>query len=132
MSTTKYRKGRHSVTLLYVHLVFVVKSRRGVLTEDVRNRCSEVFKEVGTKMNFRVIEVNGEKDHIHLLIEYPPKYSISKLVNHLKGVSSRYLRKEYDLTPHQEHLWSPSYFAVSCGGAPIEKIKEYIENQNNK
>ena len=69
---------------------------------------------------------------IHLLIEYPPKYSISKLVNHLKGVSSRYLRKEFNLTPHQEPLWSPSYFAVSCGGAPIEKIKDYIENQNNK
>ena len=80
-------------------------------------------------MDFDVLEVNGEENHIHLLIEYPPKYSISKLVNHLKGVSSRLLRKEFDLTPHQDHLWSPSYFAISCGGAPVEKIKEYIEHQ---
>ena len=79
-----------------------------------------------------VLEANGEEDHIHLLIEYPPKHSISKIVNHLKGVSSRILRKEFNLTPHQEHLWSPSYFAISCGGAPLEKIKAYIENQGEK
>ena len=80
-------------------------------------------------MNFNIIEINGENNHIHLLIEYPPKLSISQIVNALKGVSSRMLRKKYDLVPHQEHLWSPSYFAISCGGAPIEKIKQYIENQ---
>jgi len=85
-------------------------------------------------MGFYVLEVNGEQDHIHLLVEYPPNYSISKLVNHLKGVSSRYLRKEFDLTPHQQHLWSPSYFAISCGAgaAPLEKIKDYIQNQRSK
>lgn len=132
MSKFRYRKERHSVTLLYAHLVFVVKYRRKVLTKDVRDRCSDIFREVGNKMDFQVLEVNGHEDHIHLLIEYPPKYSISKLVNHLKGVSSRYLRKEFELNPHQEHLWSPSYFAVSCEGAPINKIKEYIENQNNE
>ena len=126
-----YRKGRHSVTSLNVHLVFVVKYRRKILSKEIIARCSEIFKEIGSKMDFRILEVNGEADHIHLLIEYPPKYSISKLVNHLKGVSSRYLRKEFNLTPQGEHLWSPSYFAVSCGGAPIEKIKEYIENQRN-
>ena len=68
-------------------------------------------------------------DHAHFLIEYSPKLSISQIVNSLKGVSSRRLRKHYNLTPHQQHLWSPSYFAVSCGGAPIKKIREYIENQ---
>jgi putative transposase len=132
METKNYRRGKHSITLLYAHLVFVTKSRREILSPTARQRCLEVFGEVGEKMGFRVLEVNGEQDHLHLLIEYPPKYSISKLVNHLKGVSSRYLRKEFDLTPHQEHLWSPSYFAVSCGGAPIEKIKDYIENQRSK
>ena len=82
-------------------------------------------------MNFRLIQLNGETDHIHCLIEYPPKLSISQIVNSLKGVSSRMLRKKYELKPHNDHLWSPSYFAVSCGGAPIAKIKQYIENQNN-
>ncbi|HEY9769740.1 MAG TPA: IS200/IS605 family transposase, partial [Coleofasciculaceae cyanobacterium] len=81
--------------------------------------------------NFRVIRLNGESDHVHLLIEYPPKLSISQIVNSLKGVSSRMLRKEFKLAPHKEHLWSPSYFCVSCGGAPIAKIKEYIGNQES-
>ena len=80
-------------------------------------------------MNFKVLEVNGEEDHCHLLIEYPPKLSISQIVNSLKGVSSRMLRKKYPLRPHSQHLGRRSYFAVSCGGAPLEKIKEYVKNQ---
>lgn len=109
---------------------------------------AEICKEVARKMDFQVIEINGEGDHVHLLIEYPPKLSVSQIVNALKGVSSRMLRKEFKLTPHVDHLWSPSYFALSCGGecspeggslsvgnyrtrkgAPIEEIKKYIENQ---
>jgi putative transposase len=92
---------------------------------------SEVCNHVAGRMNFRVIRLNGESDHVHLLIEYPPKLSISQIVNSLKGVSSRMLRKEFGLAPHQEHLWSPSYFCVSCGGAPIAKIKEYIDHQES-
>lgn len=80
-------------------------------------------------MDFQVMEINGEGDHVHLLIEYPPKLSVSQIVNSLKGVSSRMLRKEFKLMPHVDHLWSPSYFAISCGGASIEEIKKYIENQ---
>ena len=81
-----------------------------------------------------LIEINSEKDHVHLLINYPPRVSISKLVNSLKGVSSRRLRQ---LHPELQNyywkagLWSPSYFAASCGGAPIEIVKKYIEEQNS-
>ena len=80
-------------------------------------------------MKFRLIDLNGESDHIHCLIEYPPTLSVSQIVNALKGVSSRMVRQKFNLKPHIDHLWSPSYFAVSCGGAPIAKIKKYIENQ---
>ncbi len=90
---------------------------------------SEVCTQVGKKMDFQVLEINGEEEHIHLLIEYPPKLSISQIVNSLKGVTSRMLRKKYNSIATMQHLWSPSYFAISCGGAPLEKIKEYIENQ---
>ncbi|VWX29394.1 hypothetical protein ENHY17A_100287 [Moraxellaceae bacterium 17A] len=73
-------------------------------------------------------------DHVHLLVVYPPKVAISSLVNSLKGVSSRLLRKkEYPSIKQQlrgDALWSPSYFAGSCGGAPIEIIRQYIEQQN--
>ena len=80
-------------------------------------------------MNFKIVEFNGEDDHIHILIEYPPKLSISQIVNSLKGISSRYLRRDYPELSKYKALWSPSYFAVSSGGCPIEKIKEYIQNQ---
>ncbi len=90
----------------------------------------EVSAGVADKTGFKLIQLNGESDHIHCLIEYPPKLSISQIVNSLKGVSSRMLRKKYELIHSQQHLWSPSYFAVSCGGAPIAKVKQYIENQD--
>ncbi|GAA2362641.1 hypothetical protein GCM10010404_15860 [Nonomuraea africana] len=78
-------------------------------------------------------DFNGEDDHVHLLVHYPPKMAVSKLVNSLKGVSSLYLRKEF--TGHVNraimhgHFWSPSYFAASRGGAPLTIIKAYIEQQ---
>ncbi|MGF1486859.1 MAG: IS200/IS605 family transposase [Prochloraceae cyanobacterium] len=125
----KYRRGRHSVTLLYTHLVFVTKYRRKIFMCEHIDYLSEVCTQVGKKMDFQVLEINGEEEHIHLLIEYPPKLSISQIVNSLKGVTSRMLRKKYNSIATMQHLWSPSYFAISCGGAPLEKIKEYIENQ---
>ena len=66
----------------------------------------------------------------HLLGEYPPTILVSTLVNHLKGVSTRMLRKEFpELAVRGAHLWTPSYFAASDGGAPIERLREYVEAQ---
>lgn len=80
-----------------------------------------------------LVEFNGELDHVHLLVHYPPKVAISKLVGSLKGVSARRLRQEYPdhIRTHLwgAHFWSPSYFAASCGGAPSSVVKEYIEQQ---
>lgn len=129
MATVIYRRGRHSVTLIFIHLVFATKYRRRIFNAEQVEAMRRICTEVATKMDFRVVEINGEEDHVHLLVEYPPKLSVSQIVNSLKDVSSRMLRKEFQLSPHQEHLWSPSYFAVSCGGAPIEKINDYIQNQ---
>ena len=66
---------------------------------------------------------------MHLLVEYPPKVNVSALVNSLKGVSARRLRQRYRVRTHRDHLWSPSYFAASCGGAPLSIIRAYVENQ---
>ena len=90
------------------------------------------FERICSDFECKLIECNGEKDHVHLLVEPVPHLTPSKLVNSLKGVSSRFLRQEF---PELEQfywkggLWSPSYFIASCGGAPLEIIKEYIENQ---
>lgn len=74
-------------------------------------------------------EFYGEDDHVHLLVEYPPTVQLSKLVNSLKGVSSRRLRQQYRMRTHRDRLWSPSYFAASCGGASLSMIGQYIEQQ---
>ncbi len=92
----------------------------------------DVFKTVCNDFEAEMIEFDGEDDHVHLLINYPPKVQISKLVNSLKGVSSRILRKEFPVLAKRYFkgvLWSPSYFAASCGGAPISIIKQYIQSQ---
>ena len=92
----------------------------------------KVFEDVCASFEAQLVEFDGEIDHVHLLIEYPPKIAISKLVNCLKGVSSRLLRKEFpqlSVYSLKDQLWSPSYFAGSCGGAPLTIIKQYIENQ---
>jgi len=126
-----YRQERHSVTDLKVHLVCVTKYRQTILTLDGLNLIEESFKKVANSMDFKVLEFNGESDHVHTLIEYPPKLSISQIVNALKGVSSRLYGKAGLPKPSgKTALWSPSYFALSVGGAPLEVLKEYIANQS--
>lgn len=123
-----YRKERHSVTDLKIHLICLTKYRRPVLDDDGLKLIEQSFKEVGLKMNFQILEFNGEADHVHTLIEYPPKLSISQMTNSLKGVSSRRYGQAGYKKPHKESLWSPSYFAVSVGGATLEVLKQYIDN----
>jgi REP-associated tyrosine transposase len=128
------RRGRTCVFALHVHLVFVTKFRRKVFTKEILVYTREIFKSVCKDFGAELVEFEGEKDHVHLLVNYPPKISISKLVNSLKGVSGRLLRKKGYPTIVKylwgRNLWSPSYFAGSCGGAPISIIRQYIEGQN--
>lgn len=127
------RKGRSVVYNLHAHLVFVPKYRRGVFTNEILARCEQVMREVCADFNAELTEFNGEADHVHLLVRYPPQVALSRLVGSLKGVSARRLRQEYPAHIRRylwgEHFWSPSYFAASCGGAPLAIVKEYIENQ---
>ena len=132
-SNDKIRRGRCCVHLLHVHLVFVTKYRKSIFSVKYLNTLKEISEKVCGGFDCFLKEFNGEKDHAHLLIEYPPKMSIAKLVNSLKGVSSRLLKKIYpEIASYywKGALWSPSYFAGSCGGAPLSVIKKYIENQH--
>jgi putative transposase len=90
---SEIRHNRNCVFLIHVHLVFVTKYRRGVFNVKMLKRLEEIFKEICFQVEAELVEFNGEDDHVHLLINYPPKISISTLVNSLKGVSSRYLQK---------------------------------------
>ena len=124
------RTGRHCVFLLHVHLVFVTKYRRGVFTKAILDDLKEIFASVCHDFEAELVEFDGEDDHVHLLVTYPPKIAISALVNSLKGVSSRLIRKKRYPSIQKKlwggSLWSPSYFAGSCGGAPISILRQYI------
>ena len=126
-----YRRERHSVSDLKIHLVCVTKYRRPILSNQGLDVIAGAFRAVAEKMNFRVLEFNGECDHIHALIEYPPKLSVSQIVNSLKGVSSRrYGQAGLPKPKGKTALWSPSYFAISVGGAPVEVLRQYIQQQS--
>jgi putative transposase len=126
----RFRKERHSISDLRIHLVCVTKYRRSVLTAESLSVIEKSFRDVAAKMDFQVQEFNGEPDHIHALIEYPPKLSISQMVNALKGVSSRrYGQAGYPKPYGKDALWSPSYFVSAVGGAPLEVLKRYIQEQ---
>ena len=127
-----FRRERHSVSRLTVHLVCVTKYRRKVFDAEALGWLQGHFAKVCGTMGCELLACDGEGDHLHAIIKYPPKVSVSVLVNALKGTSSRLLRKERPDIAHRYFkgvLWSPSYFAASTGGAPLEVVRHYVEQQ---
>lgn len=118
---------------MHVHLVFVTKYRREVFTKNILDDLRGIFAGVCADFEAELVEFDGEDDHVHLLVNYPPKVAVSALVNSLKGVSSRMIRKKNHQSIRKKlwggALWSPSCFAGSCDGAPIEIIRQYFEQQ---
>jgi len=120
------RRKRHSVTRLIVHLVFVTKYRKKVFDDKVIAWLQMHFTKKCLELDAILIAADGESEHVYLLVDYPPNISVSGVVNQLKGTSSRFLRIERpDIVRryYKNALWSPSYFAVSAGGAPLGVIK---------
>ena len=125
-------KGR-SVSDLKAHLVLTTKYRRKAFTGEMLTRLHEIFAALLVKWDCKIVEFNGEADHVHLLFQYHPDLQLSILVNNLKSVSSRKLRSEF--TEHlaafywKDVFWNGSYFVASCGGVTISTLKQYIEQQ---
>ncbi|MEV1239801.1 IS200/IS605 family transposase [Nonomuraea sp. NPDC050022] len=132
--TGDIRTGRHCVFVLHAHLVFVTKFRHKVFADTHLTRMEEIMRDVCADFETELTEFNGGHDHVHLLVNFPPKVALSKLVNSLKGVASRRMRQEFpELAAHYyraNKLWSGSYFAGSVGGAPLSIVRQYIEQQN--
>ncbi len=129
----EYRTGRHCVFAIHAHLVFVTKYRKRVFDSNALDILKTIMQDVCHDFEVELTAFEGEDNHVHLLINYPPQVQLSKLVNSLKGVSSRMLRKHMPAITNRYYknvLWSPSYFAASCGGAPLSIIKQYVEQQN--
>ncbi len=127
-------RGR-SVSDLKAHLVLTTKYRRKVFNAAMIKRLHEVFEDLLDKWECKIVEFNGESDHVHLLFQYHPDLQLSKLVNSLKSVSSRKLRQEFldeleKVYYKKKVVWNSSYFIASGGGVTISTLKKYIENQN--
>ncbi len=102
--------------------------------QALRVLTEEIMRDVCADFEVELKEFNGESNHVHLLVSFPPKVALPKLVNSLKGVSSRYTRRKFpELERHYwraQRLWSGSYFAGSVGGAPLSVVRQYLEQQN--
>ena len=125
----------HSVFMLWYHLILVTKYRRRVFNDEVSNRAKEIFENIATNYHITFIEWNHDSDHVHILFRSHPKTELSKFINAYKSASSRLLKKEFPIIRQKlwkEMFWSQSFCLLSSGGAPIEVIKEYIENQGQK
>lgn len=124
----------HCVFALHYHLVLVTKYRRKCLTDPMLNLITQVVQATLERWSSTLLECNGEADHVPLLFASDPTVTPSKLVNNLKTVTSRSLRDNHDTHLRKYYwkpvLWSPSYALISCGGAPLEIIKQYIQNQD--
>ena len=130
-----FRTGRHVVYNMHAHIVLVPKYRRKVMTPRVTKLLGEVFGEVCRRYGATLDAYETDQDHAHILVTYPPKVALSKLVMSLKTISSLRIREHHWPEVTQalwgEHFWSPSYCVVSAGGAPLEIIKRYIETQQS-
>lgn len=120
----------NAVYRIAMHLVLVTKYRRRVLIPKAISRCVQIVEATCERWGGRAIECDGDADHIHVLMEIPPRVRPSDLVNNLKTVTSRLLRKEFASIRsayRKPVLWSPSYCIVSAGGASLDVLKSYVE-----
>lgn len=133
MKNTSWQRSRSSVHKLFFHIVFVTKYRRGVFTHEMLADIEREARASLGELGGEIVEFNGEVDHVHLLVRIPPKISISETVKTIKIATSKQVRSKYWPIVKKKlwgnHLWSPSYFAISCGGVSIEAIMDYIKGQ---
>ena len=130
MESVKYHSSNNIVYSCKYHVVFCPKYRRKVLVNGVDTRLKELIEETCQEIQVDLLEMEIMPDHVHLLLEVHPQFGIHKAVKTIKGKTSRILRQEYHhLTTKLPTLWTNSYFVSTVGGAPLEIVKQYIENQ---
>ncbi len=126
----EYKSNNNIVYSCKYHVVWCPKYRRKVLIGTIKSRLKELIKKICLDLKVDIIEMEIMPNHVHLLIEVDPQFGIHKVVKRIKGITSRHLRKEFkELTTKLPTLWSNSYFVSTVGGAPLNTIKQYIENQ---
>ena len=128
--TVKYKSNNNVVYSCKYHVVWCPKYRRSVLINGVDVRLKEIIQEVCNELSVELIEMETVPDHVHVFIELDPQFGIHKAVKRMKGRSSRFLRSGFSwLKARLPTLWTNSYFVSTVGGAPLEVVKQYIEEQ---
>ena len=128
----KLDTNNNSVFSLHYHLVMCIKYRRKVINDSISDRLKDIFVDIAPNYGVELLEWNHDIDHVHLLFKAKPNTEISKLLNAYKSASSRRIKNEFpSIRKHlwKEYFWSKSYCLVTTGGAPLEVVKQYIENQ---
>lgn len=126
----RHHSSRSIVFNCQYHIVFCPKYRRKVLVGEIEKRLKEIVLEVSKDVDVEIIEMETDKDHIHILAQIHPQFGVNKFVKMIKGKSSRILRGQFpELKRKLPTLWTNSYFVSTVGGAPLEVVKQYIENQ---
>lgn len=127
---TIYKSNNNIVYSCKYHVVWCPKYRRKILTDGVDVRLKELLYEYAANISVDIMEMEIMPDHVHILMEVDPQYGIHKAVKSMKGYTSKILRDEFPyLRTKLPTLWTNSYFVSTVGGAPLEAIKQYIENQ---
>ena len=127
--------GRGYVYSIQYHIVWCVKYRRKILTDKIEQRLVEILQKIAAENGFVIQEINGDLDHIHLLIECSPQHYIPDMIKALKGVSARLLFKQYPELKKQlwgGHLWNPSYFVATVSENTEEQIRNYIHSRKER
>ena len=129
------RKGAHTVYNIQYHLVWVTKYRKKVLRGEVAERARELIRQSCMSREIKILKGHVSKDHVHLLVSCPPALSPAKIVQYLKGRSSRMLQQEFSHLRKQywgQHLWARGYFCSTPGEITTVQIQEYIEGHNEE
>lgn len=129
-------KGRGYVYALQYHIVWCVKYRHKIITNEIEKDLHKLLYKIAKDNGFSILELDGEEDHIHLLVECKPQHYIPDMLKALKGVSARLLMKRHGQTLREKlwggHLWNPSYFVATVSEHTKEQIRLYIQNQKKK
>ena len=131
----KLDTNNHSVFKLSYHLVLVIKYRNRVINDSISERLKGIFEYIQNNYGINLIEWNHDKDHVHILFSAKPNTEISKFINCYKSASSRLIKKEFPIIKNKlwkEHFWSSSYCLLTTGGATLDMVKKYIENQGSE
>jgi len=131
--TIKYKSNLNVVYSCKYHVIWCPKYRRSVLVKGVDVRLKEIIQAVAKECDSEILELEVMPDHVHLLVEVDPQFGIHKLIKLMKGRSSRLIRTEFKwIKSRLPTLWTNSYFVSTIGGAPLEVVKQYIEQQKHK